>query len=133
MTINKNITSVTTQCTPEFLMLYLWFLSNMKRAIFQSQSDAMTIVKAYWAIVCCLGVYLCTGFIFLHVCLLTCVFFSLSPYRTKIGVFFCGPKQLSSTLHKACNQHSSKEGAIFYYNKENFWYIPYVWINTFNV
>ncbi|XP_045195343.2 cytochrome b-245 heavy chain-like isoform X1 [Mercenaria mercenaria] len=39
---------------------------------------------------------------------------------TKIGVFFCGPKVLSSTLHKACNQHSSKEGAIFYYNKENF-------------
>ncbi|XP_052808719.1 cytochrome b-245 heavy chain-like isoform X2 [Mya arenaria] len=39
---------------------------------------------------------------------------------TKIGVFFCGPKVLSSTLHKACNQHSSKEGARFYYNKENF-------------
>lgn len=38
----------------------------------------------------------------------------------KIGVFFCGPKVLSSTLHKACNQHSSKDGARFYYNKENF-------------
>lgn len=39
----------------------------------------------------------------------------------KIGVFFCGPKALSSKLHKACNQHSSKkDGAVFYYNKENF-------------
>lgn len=40
--------------------------------------------------------------------------------RTKIGVFFCGPKMLSSVLHKACNQHSSSDGARFYYNKENF-------------
>ncbi|KAL4232497.1 NADPH oxidase 3 [Mactra antiquata] len=40
--------------------------------------------------------------------------------RTKIGVFFCGPKVLSSTLHKACNQHSIAGDTVFYYNKENF-------------
>ncbi|KAK3608414.1 hypothetical protein CHS0354_035417 [Potamilus streckersoni] len=37
----------------------------------------------------------------------------------EIGVFFCGPKGLSKTLHKACNQHS-KSGTKFYYNKESF-------------
>ncbi|KAL3881160.1 hypothetical protein ACJMK2_027618, partial [Sinanodonta woodiana] len=37
----------------------------------------------------------------------------------EIGVFFCGPKQLSNTLHKACNQYS-KSGTKFFYNKESF-------------
>ncbi|XP_005090645.1 cytochrome b-245 heavy chain [Aplysia californica] len=39
----------------------------------------------------------------------------------RIGVFFCGPKSLSSTLHKHCNRFSSSESkTYFYYNKENF-------------
>ncbi|XP_070567418.1 cytochrome b-245 heavy chain-like [Ptychodera flava] len=39
-----------------------------------------------------------------------------------IGVFFCGPKALSSVLHKKCNEYStlSSGGAQFHYNKENF-------------
>ncbi|XP_066276251.1 cytochrome b-245 heavy chain-like [Branchiostoma lanceolatum] len=39
-----------------------------------------------------------------------------------VGVFFCGPKGLSSTLHHMCNQHSSSDprGVHFHYNKENF-------------
>lgn len=41
---------------------------------------------------------------------------------TEIGVFFCGPKPLSSALHIACNNATSskKGGAKFYYQKENF-------------
>ncbi|KAK7107772.1 cytochrome b-245 heavy chain-like [Littorina saxatilis] len=38
----------------------------------------------------------------------------------KVGVFFCGPGGLSTTLHKLCNRHSSSQGAKFYYNKEHF-------------
>lgn len=42
-------------------------------------------------------------------------------YRTKIGVFFCGPAALSHQLHKTANAHSNvAEGVKFYYNKENF-------------
>eukprot|EP00118_Oscarella_pearsei_P014513 m.124720 g.124720 ORF g.124720 m.124720 type:complete len:233 (+) comp37853_c0_seq7:337-1035(+) len=40
-----------------------------------------------------------------------------------MGVFFCGPKVLSSVLHKKCNEHSDAsgtDGARFFYNKENF-------------
>jgi NADPH oxidase 2 len=39
-----------------------------------------------------------------------------------IGVFFCGPKVLSSVLHQKCNQwtESTKTGTKFYYGKENF-------------
>ncbi|XP_006817487.1 NADPH oxidase 2-like, partial [Saccoglossus kowalevskii] len=39
-----------------------------------------------------------------------------------VGVFFCGPKVLSSTLHKKCNEYSTikADGARFHYNKENF-------------
>nr|KAI8759068.1 oxidase [Biomphalaria glabrata] len=37
------------------------------------------------------------------------------------GVFFCGPKSLSTILHKLCNRFSnSTEKTKFYYNKENF-------------
>jgi NADPH oxidase len=39
--------------------------------------------------------------------------------KTDIGVFFCGPKPLSQTLHKKCNQHSTSSTR-FLYNKENF-------------
>lgn len=40
-----------------------------------------------------------------------------------VGVLFCGPKSLSSTLHKqcnVCNQRASPQRARFFYNKENF-------------
>jgi NADPH oxidase 2 len=39
-----------------------------------------------------------------------------------VGVFFCGPKQLSTQLHKLSNKYSSNEpqGVRFFYNKENF-------------
>jgi len=41
---------------------------------------------------------------------------------TDIGVFFCGPKPLSNTLHRAANKNTSsvKGGTKFYYHKENF-------------
>ncbi|XP_032882247.1 NADPH oxidase 3 [Amblyraja radiata] len=41
--------------------------------------------------------------------------------RCSVGVFFCGPKDLSNTLHKMCNHYSSPKprGVHFYYNKEN--------------
>ncbi|XP_074661481.1 NADPH oxidase 2-like [Tubulanus polymorphus] len=41
---------------------------------------------------------------------------------TSVGVFFCGPKVLSTTLHKMCNQYTSldENGTRFFYNKENF-------------
>ncbi|KAI8916337.1 ferric reductase NAD binding domain-containing protein [Gorgonomyces haynaldii] len=39
-----------------------------------------------------------------------------------IGVFFCGPKVLSNTLHKMCNKwtEATSTGTRFYYGKENF-------------
>ncbi|KAJ3101784.1 hypothetical protein HDU97_001068 [Phlyctochytrium planicorne] len=41
---------------------------------------------------------------------------------TDIGVFFCGPKILSKTLHKACNKwtEATENGTRFFYGKENF-------------
>lgn len=39
--------------------------------------------------------------------------------KEDVGVFFCGPRQLSKNLHKVCNMYSN-ENATFYYNKENF-------------
>ncbi|GAA5961016.1 hypothetical protein JCM21900_002275 [Sporobolomyces salmonicolor] len=41
---------------------------------------------------------------------------------TDVGVFFCGPKPLGSTLHKMCNKHTEpkEEGVRFYWGKENF-------------
>ncbi|XP_064595646.1 cytochrome b-245 heavy chain-like [Liolophura sinensis] len=54
------------------------------------------------------------------------VFASLAQEHTgtSVGVFFCGPKVLSNTLHTMCNKYSSADptGAAtrFFYNKENF-------------
>ncbi|KAK2176501.1 hypothetical protein NP493_660g01059 [Ridgeia piscesae] len=41
---------------------------------------------------------------------------------TRIGVFFCGPKSLSSTLHALSNEHSSDDltSTQFVFNEENF-------------
>ncbi|KAI9359565.1 ferric reductase NAD binding domain-containing protein [Zopfochytrium polystomum] len=41
---------------------------------------------------------------------------------TDIGVFFCGPKVLSASLHKACNRwtEATENGTRFFYGKENF-------------
>ena len=41
---------------------------------------------------------------------------------TDVGIFFCGPKPLSRTLHKAANRNTSARagGTKFYYHKENF-------------
>ncbi|KAJ9049268.1 hypothetical protein DSO57_1026499 [Entomophthora muscae] len=41
---------------------------------------------------------------------------------TDVGVFFCGPKPLSKSLHLYCNQFSQvgSDGTKFHYNKENF-------------
>ncbi|EGF78576.1 hypothetical protein BATDEDRAFT_20394 [Batrachochytrium dendrobatidis JAM81] len=41
---------------------------------------------------------------------------------TDIGVFFCGPKVLSRTLHHTCNKwtEATEDGTRFYYGKENF-------------
>ena len=51
----------------------------------------------------------------------TCNIWISISYRTKIGVFFCGPAALSHQLHKTANAHSNvAEGVKFYYNKENF-------------
>ncbi|KAJ6461087.1 NADPH oxidase [Mycena sanguinolenta] len=37
-----------------------------------------------------------------------------------VGVFYCGPKQLASTLKYMCNKHSDARGARFFFGKENF-------------
>ncbi|XP_043919396.1 NADPH oxidase 3 [Protopterus annectens] len=41
---------------------------------------------------------------------------------TDIGVFYCGPKPLSTILRKLCNMHSSPypQGVRFHYNKESY-------------
>ena len=41
---------------------------------------------------------------------------------TDIGVFFCGPKVMSTALHKSCNKSTStrRGGTKFFYHKENF-------------
>ena len=46
----------------------------------------------------------------------------LCSFRTRIGVFFCGPKTLSSTLHALSNEHSSDDltSTQFVFNEENF-------------
>lgn len=40
----------------------------------------------------------------------------------RIGVFFCGPKEMSRQLNRMCNKHSSLDrlGTRFIFNKENF-------------
>ena len=43
----------------------------------------------------------------------------LNNHKQQIGVFFCGPKNLSSELHKLCNKISNDK-IQFLYNKENF-------------
>ncbi|KAF8218117.1 ferric reductase NAD binding domain-containing protein [Mycena galopus ATCC 62051] len=40
--------------------------------------------------------------------------------ESDIGVFYCGPKQLASTLRYMCNKHSDARGARFFFGKENF-------------
>ncbi|KAJ7820750.1 NADPH oxidase [Mycena olivaceomarginata] len=37
-----------------------------------------------------------------------------------VGVFYCGPKQLASTLQYMSNKHSDPRGARFFFGKENF-------------
>eukprot|EP00121_Abeoforma_whisleri_P012115 Awhi_evm1s11182 len=40
---------------------------------------------------------------------------------TDVGVFFCGPKAISSKLHTACNKYTDEATSTrFWYNKENF-------------
>ena len=43
----------------------------------------------------------------------------LNEKMVKVGVFFCGPQQLSTQLHKICNLYSNDK-LRFFYNKENF-------------
>jgi NADPH oxidase len=47
---------------------------------------------------------------------------TLDHPSTDIGVFFCGPKALSRTLHMAANRHTTSQtlGTKFFYHKENF-------------
>jgi len=40
-------------------------------------------------------------------------------HKGNVGVFFCGPKILSTTLHRKCNEYTSPNTR-FFYNKENF-------------
>lgn len=39
--------------------------------------------------------------------------------KEEVGVFFCGPKNLSAELHSVCNKNSN-DRIQFFYNKENF-------------
>ncbi|KAF7303641.1 FAD-binding FR-type domain-containing protein [Mycena indigotica] len=40
--------------------------------------------------------------------------------QSDIGVFYCGPKALASTLRYQCNKNSDARGARFFFGKENF-------------
>ena len=41
--------------------------------------------------------------------------------RSDVGVFYCGPKALGSSLHIKCNEHSQDDsGTQFVFGKENF-------------
>lgn len=44
---------------------------------------------------------------------------SLSGFSKRVGVFCCGPKGISKTLHKLCNSARSS-GTTFEFNKESF-------------
>eukprot|EP00051_Salpingoeca_urceolata_P032663 m.16775 g.16775 ORF g.16775 m.16775 type:complete len:672 (+) comp5330_c0_seq1:154-2169(+) len=49
--------------------------------------------------------------------------FSYNHAGENVGVFFCGPKVLSSTLHQTCNKFTNAQaanGVRFFYHKENF-------------
>lgn len=41
-------------------------------------------------------------------------------FRSKVGVFLCGPPQLGKSLEKQCLSHSEAD-VKFIFNKENFW------------
>ena len=58
------------------------------------------------------------------------IWFVCPFFRKKVGVFFCGPGELSTTLHKLCNRHSSSQGAKFFYNKEHFW-TTILWLTAY--
>ena len=46
---------------------------------------------------------------------------TMMPDREDLGVFFCGPKILSTKLHMMCNQHTDQAAETrFFYHKENF-------------
>lgn len=55
--------------------------------------------------------------LFLFHCVCVCVCFCTS--RKRIGVFCCGPKAISRTLHRLCNSFQSSE-TVFEFNKESF-------------
>lgn len=40
--------------------------------------------------------------------------------ETDVGVFFCGPKALSTQLHQMSNKYSEPKGTRFFFGKENF-------------
>jgi predicted ferric reductase len=40
--------------------------------------------------------------------------------ETDVGVFFCGPRALSKTLHTLSNKYSDPKGTRFFFGKENF-------------
>jgi NADPH oxidase len=40
--------------------------------------------------------------------------------ETDVGVFFCGPPQLSKLLHQMSNKYSDPKGTRFFFGKENF-------------
>jgi len=49
--------------------------------------------------------------------------FSANHTGKNVGIFFCGPKILSTELHDNCNKFTAtcySQGTRFYYNKENF-------------
>ena len=48
------------------------------------------------------------------------VWYSHNDFRSNVGVFFCGPKVLSSEIHVMCNKYTdatSQRGTKFFYNK----------------
>lgn len=47
-------------------------------------------------------------------------FWVLCVFRSKVGVFLCGPPQLGKSLEKQCLSHSEAD-VKFIFNKENFW------------
>ena len=56
--------------------------------------------------------------------------------NTDIGVFFCGPKALSTTIHKACDRwtETTENGTRFFYGKGMYYVIlPNVLFNIFDL
>jgi hypothetical protein len=56
------------------------------------------------------------------VCVCVCVQMAADHPSTEVGVFFCGPKAMSSAIHLSCNKSTStrRGGTKFFYHKENF-------------